>query len=146
MQIYALGEWCVSFTRYCKYQSLSCAPLCAQFWGCPACYWYLLKVLNGQQKAHHLNPPLAEKIDKKWGNSHSGRVDLMKNCLLSIPAEGASAKLHAITFWAYHNGLPCDQNWLIPQVGTIGAQLLCMETKLQMVFSDWLCLPASAEG
>ena len=72
------------------------------------------------------------KKKKKEKENHSGKVDQIKSCLLSIPAEGASAKLHAITFWA--------------QVGTIGTQLLCMETKLQMVFSNRLCLLASTEG
>jgi hypothetical protein len=69
-----------------------------------------------------------------------------KNFILRIPAEDASAKLHVIALWAYHNGLPCGHNWWIPQAGNIGAQLLCMETKRQKVFSDLLCQLASAEG
>ncbi len=108
----ALGEWCVSFTRYCKYQSLSCAPLCAQFWGCPACYWYLLKVLNWQQKAHHLNPPLAEKIDKKWGNSHSGRVDLMKKLLIEY------------TSWRCFSKAPCNNFLSLSQWSTMRPELI----------------------
>lgn len=100
---------------------------------------------------HHLNPPLAGKKKekkKKWkGNADTAAVLIQrKTFILSIPAEDASAKLHVEAFLASHNGLPCGHNWWIPQAGNIGAQLLCMETKRQKVFSDLLCQLASGEG
>lgn len=63
-----------------------------------------------------------------------------------LPVGDVSAKPHVASLWAAYIDLPCDLNLSFPQVGTRGAELLYMETKLQMVFYDSSSWKVSVKG